>query len=112
MPPPEGWIATPSRTPTQQGMDPAEASPPARPASTDHVTPQETHLIARQAQSLSVAPQTATNLTLLTINAQKAGANSPSLLDVVTMLDDHSPDILFLAETPLNTHIGALTHVL
>ncbi len=61
-----------------------------------HHTPKGAHVKAGNAQSLATAPPTATNLTLLTINAQKAGANSPSLSDVVTMLDDLSPDILFL----------------
>ncbi len=48
-----------------------------------------------------------TVISFLTINAQNAGANSPSLADIVTMLDDHSPDIIFLPETPLHTHNGA-----
>jgi hypothetical protein len=53
-----------------------------------------------------------TLISFLTINAQKVGANSPSLTDIVTMLDDHSPDIIFLTETPLHSRSGALTHVL
>ena len=112
MSPPEGHPTTPPGKPTQQGNDPTGASPPANPTSTDPITSQGTQLLARQAQSLAAAPPTATSLTLLTINAHNAGANSPSLSDIVTMLYDHSPDINFLTETPPHTHSGALKHVL
>jgi len=40
-------------------------------------------------------PWTGEGLRFLTINAQKAGANNPSLVDIITMLDRHSPDFLF-----------------
>ncbi len=50
----------------------------------------------------SIASPTDFVLTFLTLNAQKAGANSPSIADVITMLDNHSPDILFITETPLH----------
>ena len=55
---------------------------------------------------------TNTTLTFLTVNAQKAGPNSPSLMDIVTTLDEHSPDFLFLTETPQHNRSGALAHVL
>ncbi len=55
---------------------------------------------------------TGVELKFLTINAQKAGANNPSLANIATMLDQHSPDILLLTETPLPPHSGALLHVL
>jgi hypothetical protein len=55
---------------------------------------------------------TGDGLKFLTINAQKAGGNNPSLVDIVTMLDQHSPDFLFLAETPMHPHSGALIHAL
>jgi len=48
----------------------------------------------------------------MTLNAQKAGANSPPLADIVTMLDHHKPDFLLLAETPRHPHNGALAHTL
>ena len=51
-------------------------------------------------------------LRFLAINAQKAGANSPSLVDIIPMLDNHSPDFLLLTETPLHPHSGALLHAL
>ena len=51
---------------------------------------------------------TVERLKFLTINAQKAGANSPFLVIIVTMLDQHSPDFLFLTETPMHPHSGAL----
>jgi hypothetical protein len=57
-------------------------------------------------------PTTNTTLTFLTLNAQKAGPNSPSLSDIVTILDEHSPDVLFLTETPQHNRSGALAHVL
>ena len=110
---PEGRLTPPLGISTQQGNDLTETSPPSSPTSTDTTTtPQGAHVMAGHAQSLAVAPPTATELTLLTINEQKAVANSPSLSDIVTMLNDHSPDILFLTETPLHTRSGALTHVL
>ena len=37
-----------------------------------------------------------TTLTFLTIIAHKAGPNSSSLSDIVTIQDDDSPDVLFL----------------
>jgi hypothetical protein len=40
------------------------------------------------------------------IKTQKAGANSPSLVDIGTMLDQQSPDFLFLTETPMHPHHG------
>ena len=51
---------------------------------------------------------TALALRFLTINAKKAGANSPSLVDVITMLEQNSSDFLLLTETPLSPHRGAL----
>jgi hypothetical protein len=42
------------------------------------------------------SPSTAEGLKFLTINAQKAGANSSSLVEIITMMDQHSPDFLFL----------------
>jgi len=44
-------------------------------------------------------------LTFLTIHARKAGANSPSLANVIIMLDDHSPYIIFLTKAPLQKEI-------
>ncbi len=44
---------------------------------------------------------TATELKFLTIYVQKAGANNPSLADIITMIDQHSPDFFLLTETPL-----------
>jgi hypothetical protein len=58
------------------------------------------------------SPSTVVGLKFLTINAQKAGTNSPSMADLVTMLDQHPPDFLFLTETPLHPHSGALLHAL
>ena len=54
----------------------------------------------------------AVELKFLTINVQKAGANSPSLVDIITMLDHHSPDFLLLTETPLPPHSRALRQAL
>jgi hypothetical protein len=53
-----------------------------------------------------------TLLTFLTRNAQKTGANSPSLADVIRLLDKNDPDVLFLIETPPHSRSGPLTHVL
>ena len=52
------------------------------------------------------------DLKFLTINVQKAGANIPSLVDIITMLDQHSPDFLLLTETPLPPNSGALCQTL
>ncbi len=43
---------------------------------------------------------------------KKMGTNSPSLTDLVTLLDRHAPDVLLLTETPPLPHQGALTQVL
>jgi hypothetical protein len=40
-------------------------------------------------------------LTFLTLDVQKAKANSPSLANITTVLDQHKPDFLFLTETSL-----------
>ncbi len=40
------------------------------------------------------------------------GTNSPSLTDMVTLLDRHTPDVLLLTETPTLPLQGALTQVL
>ena len=58
-----------------------------------------------------MAPST-TDISVLTLNTQKAGYNSPSLTDLVVILDLHKPDILLLTETPMHPHHGALTQVL
>ena len=58
------------------------------------------------------SPATVECLKLLTINTKKVGANNPSLADNVTMLDQHSPDFLFITETPMHLHSGALLHTL
>ncbi len=52
-----------------------------------------------------------TDISILTLNTQKVGYNSPSLTDLVAILDLHKPDILMLTETPMHPHHGALTHV-
>jgi hypothetical protein len=41
---------------------------------------------------------------------EEKGDNNPSLADIVTMLDRHTPDFLLLTETPLHPHSEALTH--
>ena len=53
-----------------------------------------------------------TDISILTLNTQKAGYNSPSLTDLVTTLDLHKPDILLLIETPMHPYHGALAHIL
>jgi hypothetical protein len=58
------------------------------------------------------SPSMGERLKFFTINAQKAGANSPSLTDLVTLLDQQSPDFLLIKETPMHPHSGALLHVL
>ena len=40
------------------------------------------------------------------------GHQSPSLTDMVTLLDVHTPYILLLTETPMHPHKGALARVL
>ena len=53
-----------------------------------------------------------TEISILTLNTQNMGTNSPSLTDMVTLLDRHTPDVLLLTETPPLPHQGALTQVL
>jgi len=53
-----------------------------------------------------------TEIPILTLNIQKMETNSPSLTDMVTLLDRHTPDILLLTGTPFLPHQGALTQVL
>jgi hypothetical protein len=60
----------------------------------------------------SSAHPTDPELTFLTLNAQKAGANSPSLTDIVTVSDLFTLDFLLLVETPLYQHSGTPTHAL
>jgi hypothetical protein len=43
---------------------------------------------------------------------QKAGPNSPSLVDIVSLLDIHTPDFILLTETPFLPNNAALTHIL
>jgi hypothetical protein len=75
---------------------------------TQHPTPQgpDNHL-----PHPTVASPT-TDIFILTLNTQKAGYNSPSLTDLVVILDLHKPDILLLTETPMHSHHGALAQVL
>jgi hypothetical protein len=90
-----------------------ETFPFAGPTHTDLLTyPLGEPITAGHTSPPTGVPPTDTILTFLTINAQKAGANSPSRTDIVTLLDDHSPDILFFTETPLHTRNGAMLHVL
>jgi hypothetical protein len=58
------------------------------------------------------SPSTAVGLKFLTTNAQKLGANRPSLVGIITMLDQHSRDFFFLRQTPIHPHIGTLLHTL
>jgi hypothetical protein len=51
-------------------------------------------------------------LSFLTLDAQKAGPNNPSLVDIVSLLDSQTPDFLLLTETPLLPNNKALTHIL
>jgi hypothetical protein len=51
-------------------------------------------------------------LTFLTLNAQKAGANSPFMVEIVAMLDQHTSDFLFLTEISIRPHTGSLTNAL
>ena len=53
-----------------------------------------------------------TLLTFLTLNAQKAGANSPSLADFATLLDNNNPGVLFLTEAPPHSRSEPWTHLL
>ena len=46
------------------------------------------------------------------VNTQKAIYNSNSFIDLATLLDLYTPDILLLMETPMHPHQGALTQVL
>jgi len=60
----------------------------------------------------TASTETAVELKFLTINVQKAGINNPSLVNIITMLNQHFPDLLLLTETPLPPHSGALLHAL
>ncbi len=60
----------------------------------------------------SVSTTTGVDLKFLTINVHKAGANNPSIVNIITMLNQHAPDFLLLTKTPLPPHKGALLHAL
>ena len=55
---------------------------------------------------------TVAELVFFTTNAQKTGANIPSLVGIIKMLDNHYPDFIFLTETPMHPHSGTLLHAL
>jgi hypothetical protein len=46
------------------------------------------------------------------LNTQKAGRKSPSLPDMVTLIDIHTPDVHLLTETHMQPHQGSLTQIL
>ena len=48
----------------------------------------------------------------MTLNEQKAGSNSPSPPDIVSLLDLRTPDFLLFTETPPLPNNEALTHKL
>ena len=116
-PPPVGVSTSPSsghsstftRKITRKGNGPMEVSSPDVSKNTEilNISQRESH-IADPVQLPDTASTVDTVLTFLTIHAQKAGANSPSLAHVITMLNDHSPDILFVTEAPLHTHSTGL----
>ena len=77
--------------------------------------PKEAELEARAQPAENPNPQGALpsgRLSFLTLNAQKADSNSPSLANVVSFLDLHPPYFLLLTETSLLSDNGALTHIL
>ncbi len=51
-------------------------------------------------------------VSIITLNTQKAGHLSPSLVDITMLLDTHNPDVLLLSDTPRTPHQGALTQTL
>jgi len=51
----------------------------------------------------------AEQLSFSTLNVQKVGSTSPSLIYIISPLDLRTPDFLLLAETPSLPHSGALT---
>jgi hypothetical protein len=61
-------------------------------------------------QSLGTLPLE--QLPLLTLNVPKAGLHSSSLVDIVSLLESHTPDFLLITETFLLHNNGALTHIL
>ena len=113
------------REPRSEGQTPTPGTPTQREEGTGgtHNSRSPTHGGTRLSPSWStdtpsdttltpVVDSTHTSLKFLTINAQKAGPNSPSLSDIVTILDEHNPDVLFLTETPQHSRSGALAQVL
>ncbi len=83
-------------TPTISGDDLVGASP-IRPTFIDSRTaPKSARPPTGQVLPPTTATQAPTDLTLMTLNAQKTGAHSPSLSDIIRMIDDISPDIIFL----------------
>jgi hypothetical protein len=84
---PEGPI------PPKDGDTPTPSPRTARAPTPDHYTASTT---------------TTVELKILTINGQKAEANSPSMVDIITMLDYHAPDFLLLTKTWLPPHSGLL----
>ena len=51
-------------------------------------------------------------LSVLALNAQKAGSNIPSLANIVSIFDLHTPNFPLFTEIPLPPNNGALTRIL
>ena len=92
---------TSERVTATSDSHPRERPPPLTPPAGTGVHP---HLPA--------PPPPMTEKTILTLNTQKMEKNSPSLTYIVTLLDQHTPDVLLLTETPSLHRQEALTHVL
>ena len=102
---------TEGQSPTTLGDSPWPGINPTKPPSTEghttidnHTTPHGEPTQTGPELMPTDVPPTSTSLSFLTINAQKAGINSPSLSDIVTMLDDHAPNIS-LSQRPRYTRV-------
>ncbi len=83
--------------------------PPPRGSNPPHTPPPGVDTYTRTPRP---APPPTTEIDILTINAKKAGYSSPSLTDMATTIDLHTPDILLLTKIPMHPHQGTLTHIL
>ena len=100
---------TPS-TPTAYpfpGRDPSSSRSPS--PSTPPASPPRPSLEPRPRHRVDTS---AAGLTILSLNICKAGRSSPSLGDLMSLIDAHRPDIICLSETPYAALCKPLTNLL
>jgi hypothetical protein len=107
-PAPTGPFASPFENLSLGSLAPSGG--PSSPPVTLAAAPNVPAKLAESPHSLRALP--VEQLSFLTLNVRKAGRNSPSLEDIISLLDLHTPYFVPLTETPLLPCSGTLTHML